>query len=347
MDITAKRIFRLSLVIALSLAGAYALQLQLPYMAPVFGFMLTAAPSPPMKLKGLITFSILLSITLGLGLLYIPLLIHYPITALLLVTVGLFFSNHLSINRGQAAVGSLLTVGITIISATGLISFSIAQMIIESMMISFALALFCLWIVYPFFPEKPSAKAKKKPAINKESSLWAALRATLIVLPTYFLALTNPMMYLPIILKAVSLGQQDSISNAHNAGKELLGSTFLGGFFAIIFWFALKIHPNLWMFFLWTLLFSLYLSCKFYQLIKSNLPPSFWKNVIITLFILLGPAVEDSATGKDVYKAFAVRMALFIAVTLYAWMAIIMLDYLHRRNRRKAKSITSTTLELK
>ena len=337
MDITARRIFRLSLVMALSLAGAYALDLQLAYMAPVFGFMLTAAPSPPMKLKGLIVFSLLLCMTLGLGLLYIPLLIHYPVTALLLVTVGLFFSNHLSINRGQGAVGALLTVGITIISAAGLLNFSIAQMIIESMVISFALALFCQWIVYPFFPENSSETAKKPPVMNEEASLWAALRATLIVLPAYFLALTNPMMYLAIILKAVSLGQQDSISSAHNAGKELLGSTFLGGLFAIMFWFALKIHPNLWMFFLWTLLFGIYLSCKFYRAIKSNYPASFWKNVIITLFILLGPAVEDSANGKDVSAAFAVRMALFIAVTLYAWLAIIILDYLHHRTRRKTQ----------
>jgi hypothetical protein len=39
------------------------------------------------------------------------------------------------------------------------------------------------------------------------------------------------------------------------------------------------------------------------------------------MLILLGPAFEDSASGKDVYAAFAVRMGLFVAVTLYAWPA--------------------------
>jgi hypothetical protein len=43
--------------------------------------------------------------------------------------------------------------------------------------------------------------------------------------------------------------------------------------------------------------------------------------VAVTMLILLGPAVEDSASGKDVYAAFAVRMGLFVAVTLYAWPA--------------------------
>ena len=48
----------------------------------------------------------------------------------------------------------------------------------------------------------------------------------------------------------------------------------------------------------------------------------------MTLLILLGPAVEDSASGKDVYTAFFVRMGLFVAVTLYAWLAVYLLETL-------------------
>jgi hypothetical protein len=69
-------------------------------------------------------------------------------------------------------------------------------------------------------------------------------------------------MYLPIIVKAVALGQQGSMTGAHHAGRELLGSTFLGGCFAILLWFGLKIHPNLWMFFLWTFLLGVYFASK-------------------------------------------------------------------------------------
>jgi predicted Kef-type K+ transport protein len=47
---------------------------------------------------------------------------------------------------------------------------------------------------------------------------------------------------------------------------------------------------------------------------------------MVTLLIMLGPAVADSANGKDVYKAFAVRMSLFVGVTLYAWMALVVLE---------------------
>ncbi len=335
MDITAKRVFRLSLVTALSLASGYALNLQLPYLAPIFGFMFTIKPGPPMGLKGLIGITLVLAITLGVGILYIPLLVHYPITGFLLVALGLFFSNHISINKGQAAIGAFLTVGLTIISAAGVASFQLAFLLIKSMIISVGMMFICQHLVYPFFPEDvlPSAPEDKKP--DSEKSMWLALRATLIVLPTFFMALTNPLLYLPIIMKAVSLGQQDSISNARNAGRELLGSTIIGGLFAVIFWFALKLQPNLLMFFWWMLLFTIYFSAKFYSVFKSNLPPSFWLNVVITLLILLGPAVQDSAGGKDVYKAFTIRMGLFVAVTIYAWLAIRLLDYLYQRKHEK------------
>jgi len=157
------------------------------------------------------------------------------------------------------------------------------------------------------------------------------LRSTLIVLPAYLLALTNPSAYLAIIMKSVSLGQQSSYVNARNAGRELLGSTFLGGCFAVLFWVMLDMLTNLWMFFLCMLLFGIYFASKIYQVSRSRYPASFWLNTAMTMLILLGPAVEDSASGKDVYAAFFVRLGLFVAVTLYAWLALYLLEFLRTR----------------
>jgi hypothetical protein len=133
-------------------------------------------------------------------------------------------------------------------------------------------------------------------------------------------------------MKAVSLGQQSSLVDARSAGKELLGSTFLGGFFAILFWAMLGMLTNLWMFFLLMLLFGVYFSSKIYRLAKTRYPASFWLNVGMTMLIVLGPAVEDSDSGKDVYAAFMVRMGLFVAVTLYAWLAVYVLEHIRKRH---------------
>ena len=75
----------------------------------------------------------------------------------------------------------------------------------------------------------------------------------------------------------------------------------------------------------------------------SRLPPSFWQNLVVTLLILLGPAVEDSANGKDVYAAFAVRMGLFIAVALYAWLAVYLLEQLRSRRLQRRLDLNPET----
>ena len=332
MHIQARRIFRLSLTTALALACAYALGMPLPYLAPMFALILTATPAPPMGLKSLFRLLLVVLITLGVGLLLIPLLLEYSVSAVLVVAIGLYFSFFLTVHKSKALLGTLLTIA-------GTVSFALATAVIQALVLGIVLTIACHWAVYLWFPEDPAPTRKKPaaPATDLDQSNWIAVRATLIVLPAYLLALSNPSMYLPIIMKSVSLGQQSALVSARSAGRELLGSTFLAGCFAVLFWIMLGIATNLWMFFWQMLLFGIYISSKLYQLIPSRFPASFWLNVTTTMLILLGPAVEDSANGNDVYTAFAVRMGLFVAVTLYAWLAVFVLE--HLRTRRRAASL--------
>ncbi len=332
MHIQARRIFRLSLTTALALAVAYALAVPLPFLAPLFAIMLVAKPAPPPGLKGLVGLVLLVLFTLGVGLVLIPMLQHYPVAALLIVALGLYFSSYLTVNLGKGLVGALLTVGFTLISAAGTVDYALATTVIQALVLGLVISIVCSWLVYPWFPEDPMAgPPPAAPAGSEEQSTWIALRATLIVLPVYFLTLTNPLMYMPTLMKSVSLGQQGSLMDARSAGRELLGSTFLAGCFAVLFWGLLGLSTSLWMFFWWMLLFGVYFSSKLYRLMPTRYPASFWLNVATTMLILLGPAVEDSDSGKDVYMAFAVRMGLFVAVTLYAWLAVYLLEQLRTR----------------
>ena len=74
------------------------------------------------------------------------------------------------------------------------------------------------------------------------------------------------------------------------------------------------------------MLFALLLGRRLFQLVANRMSPGFWLNACATLIILLGQSVQDSAAGKDVYKAFAIRMGLFILVTLYACAAVYLID---------------------
>lgn len=343
MQIGARRVFRLALTMALSLAVAYGLSLPLPFMAPLFATIIAAAPTPPMKLKGLVGLVVLITVTTGIGLLLIPMLRYYPVTALLIVAVGLYASNYLTINMGKGLVGAFLTIGFTMISAAGTIDYALATTVIKALVAGVVVAIACQWVVYPWFAEDEVAP-KKPPQVGASQSNWVALRATLVVLPAYLLLLTNPGMYMPILMKSVSLGQQVSLVSARHAGRELLGSTFMGGCLAILFWALLGMLTSLWMFAWLMLLFGIYYAAKLYQVLPSRYPASFWQNAFVTMLILLGPAVEDSANGKDVYAAFAVRMALFVAVTLYALLALRALE--HWRARRQEGDVELLNPEL-
>jgi hypothetical protein len=332
VPVQARRIFRLGLTVAITLVISYGLALDLPFIAPLFALMLTATPGPPMPAKQLIVLVVLVAGILALGLLLIRPLEYYPLTAVLIVTCGIFIASYMAVNLGKGPVATFLIVALTLISSVGTLGWAAAVALIDSVAIGLIIAIVCQWVVYPFFPEDGTLPAPQPPPESPDQSAWTALRATAIILPVFLLTLTNPTAYAPIVMKSASLGQQASTVSARDAGVELLGSTFLGGCFAMVIWFALSLSVNLWMFFLWMLLFVIYLGAKIYGVSPSRHPASFWSNVGVTALILLGSAVQDSQTGKDVYTAFAVRMGLFVAVTCYAWAAIGLLErYRERR----------------
>lgn len=339
--LTTRRTYRLSLTVALALAVSYGMGTTLPYMAPIFALLLGSVPKPPPGPKGLLALIALAAITTGSGLLIVPLLQHYPATAILVVLLALFFSNYLTVSLEKGMVGALLTVGIAMISAVGTLSFAAAVIVIEALLLGIAIAVACLWLVYPFFPENADSDTPAALAENQENALWITLRATLIVMPAYLIALTNPTLYLPLIMKSVSLGQQSSQLDARAAGRTLIGSTAMGGLLAILLWFSLSLSVNLWMFFLWMLLCSLFVASKMFGVSASRYTPDYWMNALLTMLILLGPAVADSANGKDVYQAFAIRISLFFAVTIYAWGTVVLLDDLRQRRISRRQTLTA------
>ncbi|WP_413791139.1 MULTISPECIES: DUF2955 domain-containing protein [unclassified Pseudomonas] len=324
--VRAQRTLRLACGTASSLAISFGLDLPIPFLAPVLALIL-AMSHRPLSAKDCLKLVLVAILTTGCGLLLIPILRYYPLCGVLLVGLGLFLAFRYGLQGGNALVMIFLVMGLTMISAAGTADFGSAVMVIGALVQGLLLAVVALSFSHWLFPEPTQAPAPPAPPGTSPIEIGRiALRATLIVLPTFLLALIEPTKYLPIILKAVSLGQQSSTTAASHAGRELLGSTLLGGLLAVGVWCALSLFVHLWMFFLWTLLVVLLLGRRLYGLRPTWQSPGFWLSTLMTMIILLGQSVQDSAAGKDVYTAFAVRMSLFIAVTLYACLIVHWLD---------------------
>ncbi|MFC0398835.1 DUF2955 domain-containing protein [Paraburkholderia rhizosphaerae] len=328
-----QRALRMAAGTALCVAISFGLDLPIPVIAPVFAVFLLATQNRPLNLKAGLALALIVGATTGSGLLMVPLLRYYAVAGVLLVGLGLFLAFYYGLRGGNNLVATFLAAGLTMITAAGTKDFQLGLTVTGALVKGLLLAVLMSAVSHALFPEQQSVRPPgEAKAITDEAARRIALRAALIVMPAWLLAMNDPASYMPIIMKSVSLGRQSCVISARGAARELLGSTLLGGLLAIVFWFALKLFVDLWMFSLWMLLFGLLIGRKLYRISPTRYSPGFWLNGLVTLIILLGQSVQDSVAGKDVYTAFVVRMALFIAVTVYACGVLQLFEYFGGRH---------------
>lgn len=330
IDPASRPVLRLTLGVGVALPVAYGLALTLPFIAVLVAVLILSKDGPPLPLlKAGIAAGMLMLLT-GSGLLLVPLLENYALAALLLVAAALFLLFYLGIKSANPLL-NLLVVAFTMIPVAGVLEQAAAIAVIKTMAAGVVLGAASSAVADVFLPAVGAPAKNKAQATDATAAGWIAARGVVIVLPVFILALQNPALYMAAIMKTAALGQQAGTLGAKEAGRELLGSTLMGALLATLVWFGLKLWPSLWMFTLWMMLATCWLAMRLYRIRPSAHPPSYWMNALLTLIIFLGPAVEDSANGKDVYSAAVLRLCLFTGVALYAWAAIYVLENIRLR----------------
>lgn len=322
-----KAVLRLVIGLGLAVLAAYGLALRAPFLVCVMAVIVLCKPGPPMPFLKAVVIALILAGLLATGALMVPLLENYAVTGVLLtgaVLYGLFFWGL----RSGNPLTMILVIAFSLIPVAGVADQSLIPMIIASIAVGIGIGTLVKGVSYAFFPDTcgPAKKGGVLPSISRETASWIALRGTLVVMPVFVLALTNPSFYLAAIMKTVALGQQAGATNARSAGVELVGSTLMGSWMAALVWIGLSLWPNLWMLMLWIVAAALWAGARLFRVKTTTFSPSFWSNALVTMLILLGPAIEDSANGKDVFKASAVRVFLFVGVALYAWGMVWVLE---------------------
>ena len=279
----------------------------------------------------LLILAVALAVILGIGLWVAPLVEQYAPVGFSLVALGLFVSSRLSLGGDKAAVGTLLAMGLTLISALGVVSLALAQTLVMMLVAAVVIAVVSQWIVYPFFPESdlnPEVLPAAEDSAEGVSEDTSALRAVVVIMPAYLFLLINPTGHTPVMMKSIMLAQSPSVIEARQAAMELLGATVLGGVLAVLLWFGLKLSPRLDIFALLILWVMIGLGRKLYVSNSTRFSQQFWIDVSVTMFILIGPAVADSAAGKDPYQAFLFRFGMFFLVAVYTWGSMVLLNRL-------------------
>jgi hypothetical protein len=323
-----KAVLRLALGLGLAVLCAYGLALPLPWAVCVMAVLLLFKPGPPVPvLKGLVMGAVI-AMVVGAGVLMVPVLEHYALAGVAL-TGTLLYAVFRAGGGGGGAQTTILAIALAIVPVAGVAEQALALRLGTTLALGIAIGALAGSVSHILFPDAPVRAPTPAPArapADEEKAGRIALQATLVVMPVFVLALANPSFYLAAVMKAVLLGQQAGASRARTAGRALVGSTLMGAWMAALLWLGLSLLPNLFMLMLWLMAAALWAGARLFGVRQSAWPPSFWSNALVTMLILLGAAIEDSVNGEDVLRASAVRVTLFVAVALYAWSMVWVLE---------------------
>jgi hypothetical protein len=285
--------------------------------------------------KGVV-LGLLIAALLLTGVLTVPILEYYPVTGVLL-TGALFYAVSYTSARKTNPLTLFMHVALVFIPVAGVAEQAASTVLARTTGIALIIGVLASAISHALFPDAPApakAAAAAPVGASPDAAHRIALQAWLIVMPVFLLALINPAMWLQCCMKTVGLAHQAGGVNARTAARQLVGSTLLGSVLAMVVWSGLTLRPNLWMFALWTAAVSLWVGVRLFRIKATPFPPSYWLNVLMTLFFVLGPAIADSANGADVYRNAAMRSTMFVAVALYASATVWALERWHTARSR-------------
>ncbi len=166
----------------------------------------------------------------------VPILEYYPVTGVLLIG-ALFYAVSFAGARKANPLTLFMHVALVFIPVAGFANQALATVLANGWDRA-PIGVLASAISHALFPDAPApAKVAAAPACaSPEAAGWTALQATLIVMPVFMMALTNPALYLQCIMKTVGWDSRPSATNARTAGRELVGSTLVGAVMAMLVW---------------------------------------------------------------------------------------------------------------
>jgi hypothetical protein len=338
--VAARRILRLALGTALCLLCSQLVGWPMAFVAPILTLMILALPMPAPGLKGGLVLILGLVLPVTLGLVLIPFLQHARWAGIGLLALALFYSFYYTARGGSAALGTFMTVGLTLVVTIGSVNADLLIELTRALAINAIFGVAFVWVAHALLPDPrlPTGATPPRPpappAPPAAEARRKALRSLLIVLPLViaFLFISGSPAYTVVMIKVASLGQQASTDQSREMGRSMVASTFWGGIAAIIAWNLLSAWPSLIFYTLLIGLAGLMFGRRIFA--GTAVRPDFskWSYAFLTLIVLLAPAVMDSPFSSDASSAFWWRLFLFGVIALYGTVAVAVFDALNPRS---------------
>jgi hypothetical protein len=304
------------------------------FAAPLLAFVFLSLPFPRPSVKTAIGFVLVLGAASFSGVVLLPFLQHARWVGIGLFALALFHTFYFTARGGSAALGTFMTLGLTLVAAVGSVSSVVMVTIATWLTVSGIWAMGFVWLAHALIPDPPSSPgpaAKRPPPASPpglETARLRALRSMLIVLPIALICLFSSAStsYLIVMIKVATMGQQANVDSSRSAGRSMLQSTVIGGLGAIIAWQIISIWPSLLIYTLVLLLLALLVGPRIFQGPGMHPNGAMWSYAYLTMIVVLAPAVTDGFGSDGASSAFYTRLFLFIVIAVYGSTAVAVFD---------------------
>ena len=320
---------------ALSMGFSQIINWPMSFMAAVFTMFILAVPLPAPTLKSGAKFVLAMVIPAYLAMLLIPFLMHARWAGILLVILALFGTFYYSARGGSPVMGMFMTLGMTMVVTVGSVSADAMLMVVNGIVVGAASGIAFVAIAHALLPDLPpppsAAGGKKPPQPAKPERLTArrnALRSLTVVLPLVmiFLFISSSISYVVVMIKVASMGQQANSQVSRTMGREQLESTLWGGLGAIIAFQVMSIWSSLLLFCLLIGLACLMYGRRIFRGPGMHPRGGMWSYALLTMIVVLTPAVTDMQGTGDAAAAFYTRLGLFVVIAFYGTISVAVFD---------------------
>jgi uncharacterized membrane protein YccC len=329
LELRVRRVMRLAIGTAIASWIAQAFGWTLSFMAPAITLFILALPVSRPQAKFFLSLLLVLVASIYGSFIFLPMLIHQRTAGLILVALALFHCFYLTARGKPAVLGTLVTMGITITIAVGSVSVDALLVLAEGASFGVLVGVLIAWLMHIAMPDTvaPPAGGPQAPVIANDP-IRSAWRALAVVLPVavWFLFSSSSATNVAVMIKVAAMGQEASTGDTRNAARSLLYSTAAGGLAAVVAWEVLSIWPSLTLYTLLIAIISLYFGGKIFSGYGLARHGDTWSYALLTMVVILAPAVLDSSFGNSANVSFYNRLWMLMGASLYGVGAVTIFD---------------------
>ncbi len=128
------------------------------------------------------------------------------------------------------------------------------------------------------------------------------------------------------MIKVATMGQQANADVSRQMGRTQIESTLWGGLAAMIGWQLMSIWPSLLMYAVVIVLAALLFGPRIFVGKGMHPKAGMWSYALLTMIIVLAPALLDGQSADGASMAFYSRLLLFIIIAIYGSVVITVFD---------------------